>query len=126
MPPRTNAGIRWVRPPDQLAAAIERYGDRVLTAVQAVAQYIATEMQGSARHNAPWTDRTGNARSGLFGTSESDVAKHLVVIYLSHGPVIDYGVFLELANGGRYQIIMPTIEMYLPEVHRMLQGIFQG
>ena len=126
MPPRANAGIRWVRPPDQLARAIELYGDRVLTAVQAVAQYIATNMQNSAQHNAPWTDRTGNARSGLFGTAERDAARRVVVIYLSHGPAISYGVFLELANSGRFQIVMPTVEAHLPELHSMLNGIFQG
>lgn len=68
----------------------------MVIAVAAVAQRLATIMENSAKQNAAWTDRTGNARSGLFGTSESNLAAHLVVIYLSHGPVIDYGVYLEL------------------------------
>lgn len=125
MPPRTNTGIRWVRPPDQLARAIELYGDRVLIAVQAVAQYIATVMQNSAKHNAPWTDRTGNARTGLFGTAERDAARKVVIIYLSHGPAIDYGIWLELANSGRNAILMSTIEAHLPELKRMLDDIFR-
>ena len=124
MPPRANAGIRWVRPPEQLARAIEQYGERALVAVESVAQYLATVMQNSAKHNAPWTDRTGNARSGLFGTAERDTARKLVIIYLSHGPAIDYGVFLELAHSGRFAIILPTMEAHLPELHRMLNGIF--
>ena len=126
MPPRGDTGIRWVRPPDQLAAAIDQYGERAITAVQAVAQYIATVMQNSAQHNATWTDRTGNARSGLFGTAERDAARKVVIIYLSHGPAIDYGVFLELAHSGRFGVIMPTMEGHLPELHNMLNGIFQG
>lgn len=125
MPPRTNAGIRWVRPPDQLAAAIELYGDRVLTAVQAVAQYIATNMQNSAQHNAPWTDRTGNARSGIFGTAERDAARRVVVIYLSHSASLDYPIWLELGHGGRYAIIMQTVEAHLPELKSLLDGIFR-
>lgn len=119
-------GIRWVRKPDVLATAVERYGERVLVAVAAVAGYIATQMANSARHNAPWTDRSGNARSGIFGTSEHDASRHVVVIYLSHGPAIDYGVFLELAHGSRFAIIMRTIEAHLPEIHRMLNEIFSG
>ena len=126
MPPKANAGIRWVRPPDELAAAIDQYGERVITAVQAVAQYIATVMQNSAKHNAPWTDRTGNARSGIFGTAERDAARKVVIIYLSHGPAIDYGVFLELNNGGRLAAIMPNLEAHLPELHNMLNDIFRG
>lgn len=117
-------GIRWVRPPEGLARAIEQYGDRVLVAVQAVAGRIATQMEGDAKGNAPWTDRTGNARSGLFGTAERDAARKMVVIYLSHGPDIDYGVWLELAHGGSFQIVMPTVERHLPDIHADLQAIF--
>lgn len=119
-------GIRWVRKPDVLAANLERYGERVITAITAVAGYIATQMANSAKHQAPWTDRSGNARSGIFGASERDAAQGLVIIYLSHGPAIDYGVYLELAHGSRFAIIMRTIEAHLPEIHRMLNEIFQG
>lgn len=114
----------WRTPPDMLARAIEQYGEKVIIAVAAVAQRVATIMENSAKQNAAWTDRTGNARSGLFGTSEADLAKHLVVIYLSHGPVIDYGVYLELAHGGRYAVIVRTIESHLPQLHAMLNEIF--
>lgn len=117
-------GIRWIRPPEALAKAIEQYGDRVLVAVQAVAGRIATQMEGDAKASAPWTDRTGNARSGLFGTAEREAAQKLVIIYLSHGPDIDYGIWLELAHGGNFQIIMPTIERHLPSIKADLQAIF--
>ena len=80
-------------------------------------------MQNSAKDNARWTDRTGNARSGLFGTAEAEFARELVVIYLSHGTDIDYGVYLETRYGGRYAIIMRTIERHLPELRRMLQEL---
>ena len=120
-----NVGIVWRRPPDQLARAIERYGDRALEAVMAVAQYTATQMQNAAKRNAAWTDRTGNARAGLFGSAESDFARRVVVIYLSHGLMIDYGIWLELANGGRYAVIMRTMEAHLPQLKQLLDGIFR-
>lgn len=123
--PSTKTGIRWVRPPSELARAIEQYGDRVIIAVTSVAGRIATLMQNDARANAPWTDRTGNARGGLFGTAERDVAQKLVVIYLSHGPDIDYGVFLELARAGKYAIVLSTIEKHLPELKADLDAIFK-
>ena len=77
------AGIRWTRPPAELAVAIERYGDRALQAVAAVAQYAATQMQNDAKAQAAWTDRTGNARTGIFGTSEAEFgAKVVTATYL--------------------------------------------
>ena len=122
--PSTRTGIKWVRPPAKLAQAIEQYGDKVLTALVAVAQRSADLMQNDARNNAPWTDRTGNARSGLFGTAEADFARHVVTIYLSHGALINYGVYLELAHGGRFSILMRTVESHLPELQSMLDEIF--
>lgn len=120
----TSTGVRWVRPPSALAKAIEQYGERAIVAVAAVAGRIATVMQNDAKQNATWTDRTGNARSGIFGTSE--IAGKMVIIYLSHGPAINYGVWLELANEGRYAVIMRTIEAHLPELKAMLDEILIG
>jgi hypothetical protein len=121
----TRTGIRWIQPPTVLARAIEQYGDRVLVAVQAVAGRIATAMQNDARTQAPWTDRTGNARSGLFGVATRDAAAKLVIVYLSHGPTIDYGLWLELAHGGNFQIVMPVVERHLPAIKADLQTIFR-
>ena len=122
--PASKPGVRWETPPSALAQAVERYGDRVLTAVAAVAQYAATQMQNQAKADATWTDRTGNARTGLFGTSEADFARHVVTIYLSHGATIDYGLWLEIANSGTYAVIMRTMETHYQDVMDMLREVF--
>lgn len=123
MSPAT-AGIRWIRPPSELAAAVDKYGDRVLTATAAVAQYVAAEMENTAKATATWTDRTGNARSGLFGTAEADFAAKIVTLYLSHGATIDYATTLELGHGGRFAVIARTMQAHYGELMDMLQGIF--
>ena len=123
--PQANVGIRWVVPPETLAAAIEKYGERVITAVTAVAGRVAAEMANSAKANAPWTDRTANARTGLFGTAERDTTAQVVTLFLSHSPVIDYGIFLELSNGSSFAIIMRTIESHLPGLRNDLEALFR-
>jgi hypothetical protein len=120
MPVQT--GVVWVTPPSKLVKAFEQYGDKVFVAVKAVAAFVAQKMQDEARKNAPWTDRTGNARGGLFGVS-NEAAKHIVEIYLAH--TMDYGKYLELSNGGKYAIIMPTIQKNLPVIKKMLDDIFK-
>lgn len=118
------AAFRWVKPPSaELIPNIDAYGQRVRAAVRAVADYIGQKMQNESRQNAPWQDRTGNARSGLFSAVQ-EASQDLVAIYLSHGHSVYYGVFLELARGKRYAIVMPTIEANLPVVEKMLQDIF--
>jgi len=117
-------GIRWRTPPSELARSLEQYGDRVLTAVAAVAQYVATQMQDAAKANAPWTDRTGNARTGLFGTSEADFASKVVTIYLSHSATLDYGIWLELVGEGKNAIIMSTMEAHYDQLMSLLREVF--
>lgn len=120
----TKTGIRWIEPPAKLAQAVEKYGARVLDAVGAAMGAEATEMANEARQNAPWSDRTGNARSGIFGTVEVDYSSGTVTLYLSHGVVIDYGIWLELAHGGRFSIIEKTINSKLPDVKAALDALF--
>jgi hypothetical protein len=139
-----NSGFKWVvSPSQQLIPAVKKYGQDVLVAVQAVANYWGQFVQDDARQEAHWEDRTGNARGGLFfavdgfgldsltGTvtpdataQMSDVAvesgdKNTLIITLGH--TVFYGKFLELSNGGRFAVVMSTLEGNLPKLDRMLQ-----
>lgn len=113
--------VNWVTPPSALKPALDVYQTRVSVAIMAVAQFIAQKMQDEARQGAPWTDRTGNARGGLLGQVEQ-ASGELVHLYLVH--TMFYGKFLELRHGGRYAIIMPTIERNIPVIEKMLKDIF--
>lgn len=110
----------WIDPPEKLQEAIAQYGRNVVLAVLAGAQYIAAQAEADMRNKAKWTDRTGNARSGL--TARAAQENDTVVIYLIHR--MEYGIFLELRYGGRYSIIIPTLQQSIPEVERMLRKIF--
>lgn len=127
--------IVWVQPPKTMAKNLDLYGTKLIDAVFAVAEFMADKVQNYARQNAKWQDRTGNARSGLFGVARKNerdsrgqfvgLAQRTVEIYLSHGHTIEYGVFLELANAGRYAIIWPALDKHLPELKKMLDDIFK-
>lgn len=114
--------IEWVVPPAVLQRNIELYGQRVLTAVTALAEQLAARAQSEMRQNAKWKDRTGNARSGLFSMAER-AAQDTVVLYFSHGHTVDYGAYLELSYGQRYAIIAPTMQRMYPEVVRLLNRL---
>jgi hypothetical protein len=77
------------------------------------------------RQTARWEDRTGNARSGLFSLTEQ-AAQDVVTIWLSHGHTVDYGKWLELANAGKYAVIMPTLQQFLPEIEQALNRLVKG
>jgi len=143
-----NKGFQWVVSPQVIADGLDAYGRKALIAIQAVANYWGQSIQDEARENAVWEDRTGNARGGLFfavdgfglspitgtvtpeATSEmSDVAvesgsNDTLIITLGH--TVFYGKYLELMNGGRYAIIMSTLEKNLGSLERQVQDVFRG
>jgi hypothetical protein len=58
----------------------------------------------------------------LFGVA----VRNGQVVEITLGHTMFYGLYLELANGQRYAIIMPTIEAGLPELEGMLRGLLSG
>jgi len=142
------SGFQWVVSPKVIADGLEDYGQKALIAIQAVANYWGQSNQDEARQEVPWEDRTGNARGGIFfavdgfGLSPltgdvkpeakaemSDVTvesgdANTLIITLGH--TVFYGKFLELSNGGRFAIIMSTLERNLPKLERMVQDVFKG
>ena len=140
--------LRWVKTPSSLARKIHTYGQRILVAVHAVAVYVGQKMQNEGRANAPWEDRTGNARSGLFfavdgfglGTvtgqvrpGVQEVATDMVTVsgdkdtlLIAFGHTVYYGKYLELDHGGRYAVVMSTMEHNLPTLEKMLKSLLKG
>lgn len=117
------SGFVWVKPPSaELIPNVERYAARIRVALDAVGQLLAQRLQAYAQANAPWTDRTGNARQGLTGLSVA--ARDMVTVYLFHQ--MDYGKWLEIARGGPYRIILPTLQAHYGEVMRLLKSLLGG
>lgn len=76
-----------------------------------------------ARANAPWTDRTSVARTGLFTFPTNSGGHHEILV--SHSA--EYGIWLEIANSGKYQIILPTVrttgEHFMADLRRLLSSL---
>lgn len=77
---------------------------------------------------APWTDRTTNARSGL--NTKTDHSGSSAIGFKKHGitfaHAVDYGIWLELIQSGKYQIIMPTVLAVGKEIMKTLEGLFDN
>ena len=114
--------FRWQVSPDVLAKNVGDYGARLLKAIQALGQVFAAKIAAYAKANAPWTDRTGNARQGLTGTAVA--AATGVVIYLFH--TMFYGYYLELKNGGRYAVILKSMESQYGALISAIRGLIGG
>ena len=98
-----------------------KWADKRKAAVIVLAQNWAGQLEGQAKDNAPWTDRTGNARNGLFGNIA--IGKDEVVIRLGHS--MDYGIFLELARDGRYAILSPIMNKATPDIYKTYKKLWE-
>lgn len=98
---------------DSLSPALKALLPRVDAAVSLAFDSEEPRATSYARTNAPWTDRTGNARAGLAAKHESTpMVQHSLVIYHT----MPYGRYLELRWSGRYAIIGPTMLHSAPEL----------
>lgn len=118
----SGAGFIWHVPPSTLATQVEGFARRLLSALAAVGQLIAAQLEATARANAPWTDRTTQARRGL--TAISIASADALHVYLFHAA--DHGKWLEIARGGPYKIIMPTIEASFGMIMGYIRALIGG
>lgn len=106
---------------DGITPNLIRLGESSKDRVRDVMEQYAPQVQGSAQDNAPWADRTGQARASL----NADVsAGDDITLELSHG--VDYGEWLEVIQNGRYAIIMPTLESYAQEIFQAAGARWMG
>jgi hypothetical protein len=106
--------IHWHNPiTDNLTRAIAFVEPYVF----AVLEHDSGVSQNDLRQSAPWTDRTANARGGLFAQAYKGEGGEMGEVLYHTMP---YGVYLELANGGKYRVIWPAT---LRAGRRVMTGI---
>lgn len=88
-------------------------------AIIATAERYAGIAESEAKANAPWTDRTGNARNGI-GSAVYEEGDQIVLALYHQVP---YGIYLEVKSSGKYAVIMPTINDIGPRLMKTLNQI---
>jgi hypothetical protein len=104
-----------------LRDALRKGPQQIMAAAYLTAQRSAPDVESYMKTEAPWTDQTGNARSGLFARAFKEGST--VGIDLSHS--VAYGIWLEVRFSGRYAIIEPTIEAMGPVVMRRYERLLE-
>jgi len=113
------SGFEWKVPPEKAFPELaDAYAKAIHRGIYAIAQRYAPLIENWMKDNAPWTDRTANARQTLW-TEANEVVGQMVQIILSHG--MYYGIYLELNNAGRYAIIDPALDHFAPLIWRDVQ-----
>lgn len=95
---------------------------RLQRAIFGVAKYWDGRIEAHMKHNAPWKDRTTNARNGLFAKAIKEGVGRFAIL-LAHS--VNYGIYLERGTSRmrKRPIILPTIAIYAPKVMKTLNKI---
>lgn len=118
----TDEGFVWFHSPDEVfPEGLDRYVSDIRMAIMQISRQRAPEIETWMKNNAPWEDRTGNARQTLH--TEVWMMAEQAVIRLSHG--MGYGTFLELAHGGRWAVIGPALDHFAPKIWNDVEQLFR-
>lgn len=90
--------------------------------VSAVVDFTAAEGEIYLKTGAPWTDRTGAARSGLTAIPSGGGSQWEILMAYS----VYYGIWLEIANDSRYAIITPAMRIVGAKLMSNLQGLLDS
>jgi hypothetical protein len=104
---------------DTLTRGIASFVFKTLDHMTVPVEDFANDLVTYARDNAPWQDRTGDARAGLI--ADVTIDNEELIIDLTH--TVDYGIWLEIRWGGKYAIIIPTVETVGPRIFDHMQGM---
>lgn len=97
---------------DEVIKNLKEITPKLKRALYLDAQNISSKMEAWAKNNAVWTDQTSHARQFLKATVSWKNSDELMVSISHH---VDYGVFLELCNEGKYAILEKSIAEFAPE-----------
>lgn len=109
-------GFKWDS--RELVQGVKDFSPRVEAYIGAVVEFQATKGSAQMKARARWTDRTGNARAGLFTVVRHFPKRHEAVF--SH--TMSYGFWLEVANDEKYAIIMQSVRLAGRDIMSQLQG----
>lgn len=108
---------------DALDHNLKHFDRRARRAIDATMTYQAAKSETWMRTNARWTDRTTNARNGLFGMVDHQEGSDTWLLILSH--TVSYGIWLEVANSGKYAIVRPALLRAHRETMQRLARLFE-
>lgn len=117
-----NLKFIWVRPPSGMGAECRRRADAMEPALLGQMSELRGNLLDWMRSNAPWTDRTGDARRNL-DASVNITGKGSVTLSARHG--VPYGGFLETGTSkmSPYPVIGPGLQAHYAPTRKIMDQI---
>ena len=106
----------------ELRRGLNKFERKVELGIRLVVDANGSKGEGYLRTQAPWTDRTGAARTGLHTVTSHGEDRHSIIFAHS----VHYGIWLEVKNSGEYEVIMPVVRQTGRELMDDLNHLFRN
>jgi hypothetical protein len=105
--------------PGSLGRNLRNFDSDIGELIAGIVDYQGAQAVGWMKTNAPWTDRTGNARNtlGAYGLHARDFHE----IHLHGG--VPYQIWLEVRWGGKYSIIRRAVRIQGLALMNRMRGL---
>lgn len=115
----------WQKSPEVAFAELwDEYAKAIDDGVADIMNAFRPRVETYMKANAPWKDRSGNARQALWAELER-IVRVMIAINFGQGHGIEYGVYLEFKNAGRYAIVNPTLDYFTPKIWAAIQRMLR-
>ncbi len=109
-------------PEDVFKDLVDQFGTELRAGIYAILKRYEPEIEAWLKANAPWTDQTGNLRQSLW--ADVQVLTHNIMIQFDYG--LDYGVFLEFKNAGKFAVITPAYDLFAPRIFADIKAFVES
>lgn len=125
--------VKWRVSPTQ-GWSTSKLKEHAVNAAELVMNAWAPMLETEMKNNAPWTDRTANARQGLSVEVRREGPLTVVLVAFSW---VHYQIYLELkqqgqsilspelSQAGKYAVILPTMESHQEEIIEEIREVLQ-
>lgn len=113
------AKVKFTFNDKQIKDNLDRLSEEARRKISAIVNYEAAYAVGWMKENAPWTDDTGAARSGLNAIHFSFGNKDEILLAYS----VHYGIWLEIANNRKYEILQSAMRVIGDKLMKDLERV---
>jgi hypothetical protein len=114
--------LSWAKPPEQeiVPYLLNVFGVEAVADLHKQIDSLTNEITAWMSANAKWDDRTGDARRSLKANVRRISNAYLTLALFYDDKNVDYDIFLENMSGGKFSILMPTLEHWLPRLEDLI------
>lgn len=117
--------VTWnITPQESWGQLVQAQVNAIETEIVALIDGLTDDVAAWMKAEARWTDRTGDARAGLYADVEY-IANQAVYLLMSHDVTLAYTWYLEYAHAGRFSILGDAVDVWSPVVFRGVEAILR-